>query len=186
MSLTRTGGDVVVCGDNNWASSGCPKSLNDALQSVGDEDETITDVTLTESGRWIVLYGRSSARWMGIPPSMERKLRQYNQNNEEIYTATFNDSGDWIVITDTHYSSSAGWITNWLKGGEQKYGELRSACICGPNAVAVFDRGFLFWGNIPEALREALRETDLDVRIIKIAGNAWFFADKYGNYQYWM
>lgn len=50
--------------------------------------------------------------------------------------------------------------------------------------MAVFDRGFLFWGTIPESLKKALRETNLDVRIIKIAGAAWFFADEDGNYQY--
>ena len=184
VSLTKLGGDVVICNRNDWASSGCPQALNNVLDRIADEGGRITDVTLTESGRWLVLYDRNAAQWFNIPYRMEQAIREYNRDNEVIYSATFNDAGDWIIITDKHYRSSAGFITDWLRGGERKYGELRSACICGGDAVAVFDRGFLFWGNVTDDLKKALRETDLDVRIIKLAGPAWFFADVYGSYQY--
>ena len=50
-------------------------------------------------------------------------------------------------------------------------------------AVAVFDGGYKFFGPVPEDLKEELRKTRIDVRIVKIAGSAWFFADEYGSYQ---
>lgn len=184
VSLTKTGGDVVVCNRNDWASSGCPKAMTDVLDYIVALGSRITDVTVTEEGHWLVLYDRNSARWSNIPYRMEQVLREYNRNNEELYSATFNDAGDWIIITDKHYHSSAGFITDWLRDGERQFGELRSACICGGDAVAVFNRGFLFWGNVPYDLKKALRETLLNVRIIKIAGKAWFFSDAHGFYQY--
>ena len=117
---------------------------------------------------------------MGIPADMERSLRTYNANDEKIYSATFNDAGDWITVSDKHYTCSATWLKAWLAGGAEKYGILRAAAVSTDAAVACFDGGYLFFGNVPEDLKDALREADFDVRIIKIAGSAWFFASEYG------
>ena len=186
VAITKTNGDVVVCDDNNWAASGCPKELTDALRAIDRDDERISDVCLTEQGRFIVLFGRNSARWMGIPSDMEFSLRQYNSNNEVIYSASFNDAGDWITVSDEHYTCSATWLKQWLKDGAESYGILRAAAVSTDAAVAVYDGGYKFFGNVPEDLKDALRETTIDVCIIKVAGNAWFFADKYGNFRLYM
>jgi len=50
--------------------------------------------------------------------------------------------------------------------------------------VAVFAGGYKFFGNVPESLKTALKNTKLDVYRLKIAGDSWFFADKNGSYQY--
>lgn len=184
VSLTKRGGDVVVCNRNDWASSGCPQALNEVLDRIANQGGRITDVTITENGRWLVLYDRNAGEWSyGLPADMVQALRQYNRNNEEIRSATFNDSGDWIIVTDEHYHSSASYLTDWLSDGQNRYGSLLAACVSEDQAVAVYEQGYKFL-NVPESLKSALRETSIDVRIIKLAGPAWFFASAYGSYQY--
>ena len=82
-----------------------------------------------------------------------------------------------------HYNA-AGSIADWLADGARKFGILRAACVSENAAVAVFDGGYKFFGPVPEDLKAALRKTHLDVRIVKIAGSSWFFADEYGSYQF--
>ncbi len=187
VSITQIGGDIVVCGDNNWAANGCSRSITDALQEITDDDERIIDVCLTELGRFVVLYGRNAGRWNNLPSDMEYHLRRLNANDEELYSATLNDAGDWIVVGSEHYASSATWLKEWLAEGVRKYGTLRAATVSTDAAVAVYDGGYRFYGNVPEDMKSALRETTMDVRIIKIAGSAWFFADSTGyRYRYKM
>ena len=183
VSITKRGGDVVVSGRNNWAASGCPKGLINSLRDAADDHERITDVCLTETGRWIVLHGRNAGEWFGIPSAMELALRRFNRNNEEIYSATFNDAGDWIVISSDHYIASDTYLKDWLGNGARKYGLLRAACVSEDAAVAVFEGGYLFFGRVPDNLKRALRRTSIDVRVMKIAGGAWFFADENGRFE---
>jgi hypothetical protein len=184
VAITKTNGDLMLYGRNGLANDGCPQSLRNALSELNNDNEFIDDVQLTENGRWLILYGNNGIRWNDIPYSLERKLREYNGKNEVIYSVTFNDAGDWIIITGKYYSSSDSRISSWLKEGENMHGELWAACITDDAIVAVFAGGYSFLGEVPYSLKEALRNTKLDVFRLKIAGNAWFFADKNGMYEY--
>ena len=187
VSITKIGGDIVVCGDNNWAANGCSRNITDTLQEITDDGGRIIDVCLTELGRFVVLYGRNAGSWNNIPRDMEYHLRRLNANNEELYSATLNDAGDWIVVGSEHYACSATWLKEWLAEGGRKFGVLRAAAVSTDAAVAVYDGGYRFYGNVPEDMKSALRETTIDVRIVKIAGSAWFFADSTGyRYRYRM
>ncbi len=184
VAITRTNGDIALYGRNGCARSNVPSGLNDALTELNNQKELIDDIQLTEAGRWLILYGNNGIRWNDIPYSLERKLREFNDNREVITSVTFNDDGDWIVITTEHISASDVRIQDWLAEGLNIYGGLWAACITDDCLVAVFERGYKFLGNVPEDLRTALRETNLDVYRLKIAGTAWFFADMNGRYRY--
>lgn len=184
VAITKTNGDLMLYGRNGCARSGCPSSLNKALTELNNDNEFIDDVQLTEEGRWLILYGSNGIRWNDIPYSLEQKLREYNNKNEVIYSVTFNDAGDWIVITAKYFSSSDSRINSWLKEGENMHGELWAACMTDDGIVAVYEKGYKFLGKIPYSLKEALRNTRLDVFRLKIAGESWFFADKNGRYEY--
>jgi hypothetical protein len=75
-------------------------------------------------------------------------------------------------------------LQSWLRDGSNLYGRLLSAVVSKDAAVAVFESGYRFYGNVPQDLKRELQNTDVDVRIIKIAGNAWFFADEEGRGKY--
>ena len=180
-AITKAGGDIVVCRDNNWASSGCPRRITDELQKISDSGQRIIDVSLTENGRFIVLYGENAASWNIIPPQMKEALRTYNDNGEELCSATMNDAGEWILVSSEHIACSNTWLKKWVDDGQDMYGRLRAAVVTADAAVAVFDGGFKFLGNVPPDLKEALKEADFDVRIVKIAGKAWFFANADGS-----
>lgn len=184
VAITQTNGDLMLYGKNRWASTGCPKSLTDALDELNDEKQYIDDVQLTEAGRWLILYGNNGFRWNDIPYSLERKIREYNSDNEVITSVTFNDAGDWIVISKNYYSASDQRIQAWLKEGNEKYGQLWAACITEDACVAVFETGYQFLGNVPYSLKNALKETRINVFRLKIAGDSWFFADFQGSYHY--
>ena len=65
-------------------------------------------------------------------------------------------------------------------------GEGYGLCVTDDAAVAVYENGFCYRGNVPEDLIEALRSTSFDVFRLKISGTSWFFADSNGNYRYKM
>ena len=185
VALTETGGDIVVSGKNNWACDRCTQQLGSEMQKITDLAERIVDVNLTESGRYLVLYGKNNWVGYGIPNDMIYWLTSYRLNGERFYSATFNDGGDWILVTSEHYACSATWLKQWLRDGHEKFGLLNAAAVSSDAAVAVYERGFKFFGNVPADLKKALREADFDVRIVKMAGSSWFFADSTGNlFQY--
>lgn len=186
VAITKTNGDLMLYGSNGWAGTALPKGLTDALNELNNDNEYIDDVQLTEQGRWLILVGNNGFRWSDIPYSLESKLREYNRQEEVVTSVTFNDAGDWIVITQNYISASEGAIQDWLAEGLEKYGQLWAACVTEDAIVAVYEQGYRFYGIVPETLKSALNETNLDVFRLKIAGSAWFFADQKGRYQYYM
>lgn len=184
VAITKSNGDLMLYGLNGCARLGCPSSLNDAITKLNNDGEFIDDIQLTEEGRWLILYGNNGIQWNDIPYSLESKLREYNSKGEVIYSITFNDAGDWIVITGKYYSSSDSRISAWLKEGESQHGELWAACVTDDAIVAVYAKGYSFLGEVPYSLKDALSKTKLDVFRLKIAGDAWFYADKNGRYNY--
>lgn len=186
VAITKYNGDVALYGTNGYAASDCPKGLTEELDRLNEQGEYIDDVQLTDNGRWLILYGDNGLIWNDIPSSLERKLREYHSMQEVITSVTFNDDGDWIVITTNYFSCSDTDIQQWLKDGHDTYGQLWAACITDDALVAVYEEGYKVIGNIPEALKSALRQTSLNVYRLKISGSSWFFADQNGRYQYSM
>jgi hypothetical protein len=186
VAITKYNGDLALFGRNAYAVSNCPKGLNEELKLLNDESKYIDDVQLTDNGRWLILYGDNGTVWNDIPSSLEHKLREYNDKQEVITSVTFNDDGDWIVITNNYFSSSDTGLTQWLKEGHDTYGPLWAACITDDALVAVYKEGYKYVGNIPKALKRALRKTKLNVYRVKVSGSAWFFADKNGSCKFSM
>lgn len=180
-AITQGGGNVVVCGKNNWASIGCSQLITEELQKVTDEGKLIVDVTLTEYGRFIAIYGDGTASWKGIPSEMEKFLRAYHDRFEDVLSVALNDDGAWILVTSDHFACSGTKLKGWIDEGQRQYGRLRAAALTTEAAVAVFEDGFCFLGDVPSDLKEALKEAKFDVRNIKIAGRAWFIASEDGN-----
>lgn len=184
VAITQYNGDLALYGRNGWAGQGLPKGFSRALNELNENNELIDDVVLTEEGSWIIQYGNNGFRYAGISSSLESKIEEYNERGDVIMAVTYCDSGRWILISDKYYVSSAQWIQDWLNEGSEKFGELWTACVTDDAMVAVYDRGYKFYGDVPDDLRQALLESELDVYRLKISGSAWFFADKQGNYRY--
>lgn len=186
VAITKSNGDLMICGRNGWAASHCPKSLTNALNQLNEDDELIDDVQLTENGEWLVLYGNNGILWSNIPKEMEDHLRKFNADNEVITSAVFNDAGDWIIITKEHFIASSQDLQDWIKGGMEKYGQIWTCCLTDEAAVVVYDGGYRFLGEVPQTLKDTLGEVDFDVYRLKIAGSAWFISDGKTKYDYTM
>ena len=186
VAITKTNGDLMLYGQNGWASSGCPKGLTDALSELNGKGEFIDDVQLTESGRWLILYGNNGIRWNDIPYSLEQQLREFNKDKEIITSVSFNDAGNWIVVTTDYYCASDARVSQWLEEGNKKYGKIWATCITDDAIVVVYANGYQFLGDIPSTLQERLRSTRMDVFRLKIAGESWFFSDGENEYDYRM
>ncbi len=186
VAITKTNGDLVLYGRNGWAGSGLPYGSSDALNELNRDREYIDDVQITEGGSWLILYGNNGFRWSNIPYSLERKIREWNTDNEVITSVTFNDAGDWIAVSQNYYSASEQWIMNWLEEGSNSFGQLWAVCVTDDAMVAVYSGGYKFYGNVPQTLRNALNNERRDIYRLKIAGTSWFYADKYGSYNYYM
>ena len=186
VAITRTNGDAMIYGVNGYAAKDCPTGFVNALSSLHDQGETLQDIHLSESGRWLILYGGNGMRWERLYSDLEREIRRYNENRETITTVTFNDDGEWIIITTDHICASSDEIQEWLAKGCKDYGKLWTACLTDDALIAVYDEGYKFLGNVPEDLKKALKETNKDVYMVKMAGTSWFFASKDGYWRYSM
>lgn len=184
VAITKRNGDVAINFKNACAWQNVPQTLANALQELSDNGEFIDDVQLTDNGEWLVLYGNNGIHWSNIPKGLENVLRKANSDGEVITSITFNDTGAWIVISEEHFWTSSDWWTNWLNDGLKKFGQIWAVCITDDAAVAVFEKGYKYDGNVPNSLKNALADTDLNVYRLKIAGTSWFFADVDGNYEY--
>ncbi|MDX2361401.1 MAG: hypothetical protein QNK23_11390 [Crocinitomicaceae bacterium] len=187
VALTLTGGDAALYGRNGWAGRDLPATFTNTLDELNDDNELIDDIQITEEGRWLILYGNNGLKWHNLSSSLESKLREFNNNNEVITSVTFNDDGDWIAITTDHIASSDSEINEWITDGLDDYGALWAAHVTEDAIVACYARGYKFFGNVPDGLKEKLRETDMDVYRIKfLSDGAFFIADKEGNYAYFL
>lgn len=187
VALTKTNGDVALYGTCGYAASDVPSGLADKLKELNRSNILIDDVQLTESGKWCVLYGKNDATWTtNVPSGLASKINEFHNNNYVVRSISFNDYGDWVIVSDEYYATSSSEITNWLKNASNKWGKLWAVCITDDAAIAVFARGFAYKGNVPEDLKQALRETSFDVFRLKVSGTSWFFADTDGHYRYYM
>lgn len=187
VAMTLTGGDIALTGRNGWAASGIPKDMSARLSALNSSNELIDDVVITENGSWLILWGDNGASWRGCPAGLESKIHQWNNNKEVINSITFNDNGDWIMISDTKYTASDSDIMEWLKDGENDYGELWAAHLTNDGLAVVYERGYKFLGEVPDNLKEKLEETTIDVYRLKfLSDGAFFIADKKGRYDYFL
>ena len=186
VALTEKNGDVAVYGENGSARSGCPKEMDAALTELYTQKAFISDVVLTEKGKWLICYGHIGFMGNQMPKALHRELTAFNQQKEIVNTVTFNDKKDWIVVTDKHFSSSSKELQQLLSAGRQSYGPILTVCLSNDACVLLFEKGYKYTGEVPASLLKALDETQLKVHRLKICGNAWFFADKEGKFEYEM
>ncbi len=188
VAITATGGDVAIYGKNGYATTdGVPAGLVKALKELHDDGETINDVTLTEDGEYLVLYGDNGMTYNFDNEDLEAKMKEYNDNGYTITSVALNTAGDWIIISEEYYAASSSAITEFLSEGAETYGALYAVHITRASLVAVYARGYKFYGDVPETLREALKTTDKDIYRVKFTEDgAYFIADRKGWYQYRM
>ena len=187
VAVTLTGGDIALNWNNAYAYYGIPSDLAESLDELHEDGKYIDDVQLTEDGNWLILYGDNGFVWNGIPYSLEHKIREYNDEGEVVTSVTFNDCGDWIVISQEHISASTSEIYEWIEDGIKRYGQLWSAHLTDDGMVLCYERGYKYLGNVPDNLKEALFESELDVYRIKfLSDGTYFFSDMDGYYEYYM
>ena len=187
VAVTLTGGDLALNWNNAYAYSGIPIGLANAIKKLHNEGQFIDDVQLTENGNWLVLYGDNGCQWSGIPSDLERAIRRYNDAREVITSITFNDKGGWILITTEHIVASTADVYDWIEDGIQEYGQLWAAHITNTGLVLCYEGGYKFMGDVPNRLRNKLRETNINVYRIKfLSDGTYFIADKNGKYAYYM
>ncbi len=183
VALTMEGGDVAISGLNAFAYQGVPAEMAARLAQLNEQQELIDDIVLTEAGRWFILFADNGYYSDGAPAEMLSYLQQWNSEGEVINAITFNDSGDWVIIGQTKYAASTTDITYLLNQGSSEHGELWTACLTEDGMVAVYEGGYKYLGNVPYALKEQLKVTNINVWRLKfLADGSFFFADIDGNY----
>ncbi len=187
VAITDNGGDLALVDKNDYAHSGIPQDLADALKENREEGAFIDDVQLTEGGAWLILLDNNGFQWSNIPSDLESKLREWNEAGDTVTSVTFNDSGDWIAVSTEHIATSSSDLTEWVKEGIETHGQLWAAHITEDAVALCFENGYKFLGDVPQRLKDALRETKYDVFRIKFTkAGSYFFADTKGHYTFWM
>lgn len=185
VAMTLTGGDVALYKRNGWAASKAPDDMTDKLKELHDDDKLIDDIVLTEDGSWLILWGTNGISSYGAPDDLFSKLKKWNNEGEVVLSVTFNDKGEWIAITNKKYSASSESILDFIKDGNEKYGQLWAAHMTNDGLVLCYEKGYKFLGNVPDNLRNKLNETRINVYRIKfLSDGTYFIADKEGRYAY--
>jgi len=187
VAITAYGGDIALNYRNGCAFSGnVPQKLYDALVELNDDNEFIDDIVLTEESRYLILYGNNGFVWNTLPYSLERKMREYNNDKDVITSVAFNDNNDWIIIGEK-ISASSDKLMQTIKDGMNKYGALWTAHMTNDGLALVYERGFQYFGNVPEQLKIRAKNADFDVYRLKFtSAGAFFISDKKGNFDYRM
>lgn len=185
VAITSYGGDIALNESNAYAYKNIPDGLAESIKDLHDKGEYIDDIQLTEEGSYLILYGNNGVVWKGLPESLEDKIREYNENKEVITSITFNDDEDWIIVSTEHICASSTEIQDFIKEKMDEYGGLLAAHLTDDGLVLCYEKGYRFLGNVPEGLKQALRDCSWDVYRIKFTSQgSYFFADKKGRYQY--
>ena len=185
VAITSYGGDIALNQGNAYAYKNIPSDLAESIDELHDKGEYIDDIQLTEEERYLILYGNNGMIYKGLPDELEEKMKEYNENNEVVTSITFNDEGDWIIVSTEHICASSTDIQDFIKEKMDEYGGLLAAHLTDDGLVLCYEGGYRFLGNVPENLKQALRESSYDVYRIKFTSQgSYFFADKKGRYQY--
>ena len=186
IAFTMISGNIAIAGRNMAAWANIPTDLHQQLLAIANRDNGpyISDVQLTEGGQWVIVGDQIICG--NVRQELINEIRRLASAGEVIQTITLNDFGRWIIITNKSFSSSDSNTGSWLSSNKNNLGSLRTACLTADNGlVAVYDKGTVSQGNMPNGLIQALRETNLDVKVIKVSLETWFFADANGNYSGW-
>ncbi len=184
-ALTLSGGRVAFLKSSGWVASDVPSGLIDDLKELDGSGKTLQEIVLTDNGSWVIIYGRNGFSSHRIPTDLRDKLNKWNDEDEEIISVTFNDNGEWIAITKNKYSASEDDVYDMIDKGEDEYGAFLSAHLTNDGMVLCFKRGYKYRGNVPERLKQKLRESDLDVKRVKfLSDGSYFFSDAIGNCGY--
>ena len=185
--ITEKGGDVAICGQDGYCCTpSCPSGLKKALKEINGTGVRITDVCLTDAGRYVVLFGRNGfSTSVDIPQGMYDALKRYRTNNEALLHAALNDSGEWVVVSDKHYSASRA-LMDWLKNRPQEYGDVEYVALTDNGRIALCEKGVMADGIYSKVLWEAMGAANFNIKVVKMAGDSWFFVPEKGGYKYSM
>ena len=157
-------------------ASDVPSGLIDDLKKLDESGKTLQEIVLTEQGKWLIIYGTNGYSSHLLPTDLRNKLSRWNDEEEEIISATFNDNGDWIAVTKNEYAASQDYVYDMIDKGEDEFGTFLSAHLTNDGMVLCFKRGYKYRGNVPEQLKQKLRESKLDVIRVKfLSGGSYFF-----------
>lgn len=187
VTVTLTGGDLALNGKNACVCPNVPVELALELAKLQEKDAYIDDVQLTEKGVWLILYDDNGFVWDELPPDLESKLAEYNRDGDIVTSVAFNDKGDWILISTEHFNTSSPDLDSWISEGIEMYGQLWTAHMTDDGIILCFENGYRLQGNVPDTLRQKLREVDIDVYRVKfLSDGTYFIADQDGQYAYYM
>ncbi|MBQ8493962.1 MAG: hypothetical protein IJ464_06770 [Alistipes sp.] len=186
VAISSYSGNMALTGHNSVAMQDLPEELSLKLREINLAKEYIEDVQITDEGMWIVLYGGGRISHSILPESLIKGMRRFRDAGEKITSVSFNDDGLWIITSESHVLASEQRVTKWLTEGFVDYGRLWSTCVTKYGVVAIYEGGYRYLGEIPDTLKAALSSTKLNIYRLKIIEDAWFFADRDGNYRYKM
>jgi len=185
VSISKNSGNVAVYNKNGWAGGGIPEKLAERLTTINNENYELIDVELTEKGNWFVHYAGEGLAWEGIPETLEENLKKFSEAKEQFLNVTFNDKEEWIILTNSHVAASSTALLSKINTGRDRYGEILWTHLTDDGLALVYRNGYLFYGDVPENLKTALGNTQLNVTKLKfLSSGAFFIGDKKGAYSF--
>lgn len=183
VAITKFQGDAMIYGRNGYACKRTPEGFAPALQKLNEDSIYVYDIQITEGGRWLIQHGRNGVTLGGeVYPGMVEQMQAVIDAGDSLMMVAMDDTDGWFLMSDTHYNASNNEILQWILRGVEKYGRLRTVTLTDEVRIAVFEKGMLFAGELPEDLKQALVECKVPLTKVRVSGQAWFIV---GENNFW-
>ncbi|MBL0129624.1 MAG: serine protease [Flavobacteriales bacterium] len=184
MALTRTKG-IFAMSENAMAYKGISVAVDSVLLKLAGDKRHVDDVILSESGAAVILYDGIGCTTQRVDKELLDQLSEILSHKTPIWSVAFNDNGAWAIVTEEGIYSSSSEIQGFIVTQEPDYGKLLSVTMTNNAVIACYEGGFTYVGEVPKRLLDAITESDMYVRTIKLSEDgSYFFGDNFGHYRY--
>lgn len=128
---------------------------------------------MSSDGGVVIVYDSYGWHSNGAPSSFNNRLHYYNSNKENILSASFNSHNEYCIVTDKHYDTSGGKISEFVKTAQSRFGAIDYAYLTNLGRVAICRRG-IYYENIPSSIVEAFGRIKFKPDYIKFTDSGYF------------
>lgn len=165
---------AIVWGGNGYNTNGLCQDMLDALKSINNNKQTITDVAYTDVGWWCVIYEDKYYKG-NLPNGCKAQLDDMIGNGQKILSISISESGDFAIISDAKYYASNEIDSKCIKSAIDIYGHVNSICITNRGTLVTCSGG-IFYVNVPRGVIEKLKKQDFTPTVIRFTDSGTYIA----------
>jgi hypothetical protein len=136
LFLGPNGSWFLIFGTSGYRADSIPPRLQQALETVGRNGETITAAALGPSGSWVII--RNGTGWLaeGIPQDLGTAIQSCINSGEPVKQVTLTNGGGWLIIEGANGYRSRGVpnsLIERLRAINSSHGTIQAVAVTPSN-----------------------------------------------------